>query len=262
MVKGIDIFRERFRGFPGSLVLIGGAACDEWFSRLGMSFRATRDLDIVLILEAVDEAFIFAMRAFIAEGGYEVRERSEGGPAILYRFSKPRDGRFPSMLEIFSRLPGGITLASDQTIVPIPVGEGPHSLSAILVDADYHALIRQQQESHDGIAYANATALIPLKAKAWLDLSTRKLRGESIDARDIAKHRADVFRLAATLRGDFVVELPQVIRADLTTFVSAFPDASAEWPAILSSIRNTVGGSLTPEALRSAIQAYFSLSLS
>ncbi|MBU6300870.1 MAG: hypothetical protein KGS60_04900 [Verrucomicrobia bacterium] len=54
MIKGIDIFRERFRGFPDSLVLIGGAACDEWFSHLGMSFRATRDLDIVdTILSAI-----------------------------------------------------------------------------------------------------------------------------------------------------------------------------------------------------------------
>ena len=64
MVKGIEIFRERFRGFPDSLVLIGGAACDEWFSRLGMTFRATRDLDIVLILEAVTDNFVSAMRAF------------------------------------------------------------------------------------------------------------------------------------------------------------------------------------------------------
>jgi hypothetical protein len=58
MVRGIEIFRERFRDCQKSLVLIGGAACDEWFSRLGLSFRATRDLDIVLILEAVSEEFV------------------------------------------------------------------------------------------------------------------------------------------------------------------------------------------------------------
>jgi hypothetical protein len=260
MVKGIEIFRERFRGFPDSLVLIGGAACDEWFSRLGMTFRATRDLDIVLILEAVTDNFVSAMRAFIDEGGYEIRERSEGGPPILYRFSKPTDDRFPAMLEIFSRLPEGILLADDQTIVPIPTGEESHSLSAILVDAGYHALIREQQEPRDGLAFATATALIPLKAKAWLDLSARKLAGETIDAKDIAKHRADVFRLAATLPGDTTVELPDTIRADLTAFLAAFPDDSPEWPAILSAIKNTVGGNLRPAALRSAIQTFFQVS--
>lgn len=29
MVKGLDIFRERFRTFEGSFTLIGGAACEE-----------------------------------------------------------------------------------------------------------------------------------------------------------------------------------------------------------------------------------------
>jgi hypothetical protein len=259
MVKGIDIFRERFREYPDSLVLIGGAACDEWFSRLGMNFRATKDLDIVLILEAVNEEFVATMRAFIDEGGYEIRERSEEGPPVLYRFSKPTDPRFPAMLEIFSRLPDGISLADDQTIVPIPAREESHSLSAILVDANYHALILQQQETRDGITYANATALIPLKAKAWLDLTARKLAGENIDAKDISKHRADVFRLAATLPGDSMVELPSAIRSDITSFMSAFPDDSPDWPAILSAIKNTVGGNLRPAALRSAIQTFFQL---
>jgi hypothetical protein len=257
MVKGIDIFRERFRDHSDSLVLIGGAACDEWFSRLGMTFRATRDLDIVLILEAMNEDFVSTMRTFINEGGYEIRERSEGGPPVLYRFSKPTDVRFPAMLEIFSRLPEGISLVDDQTIVPIPTGEDSHSLSAILLDADYHALIRQQQETRDGVSFANAAALIPLKAKAWLDLSARKLAGETIDAKDIAKHRADVFRLAATLPGDTTVELPAAISTDLATFLAAFPDDSPEWSAILSAIKNTVGGNLRPAALRAAILTYF-----
>jgi hypothetical protein len=35
-----------------------------------MSFRATKDLDIVLILEAVNRDVVAAMRGFIAEGGY------------------------------------------------------------------------------------------------------------------------------------------------------------------------------------------------
>ena len=29
MVRGLDLFRLRFREFEGSMVLIGGAACDE-----------------------------------------------------------------------------------------------------------------------------------------------------------------------------------------------------------------------------------------
>jgi hypothetical protein len=37
MVKGLDPFRERFRDFEGSFTLIGGAACDEWFTAQGLT---------------------------------------------------------------------------------------------------------------------------------------------------------------------------------------------------------------------------------
>jgi hypothetical protein len=60
MVKGIDIFRERFRQHEGAFTLIGGAACDEWFAAQGLPFRATKDLDIVLAE---------FLRAFPAESG-------------------------------------------------------------------------------------------------------------------------------------------------------------------------------------------------
>ena len=76
MVKGLDIFRERFRPFEGSFTLIGGAACDEWFTAQGVPFRATKDLDIEFlqafpatsvewpaILSALKESFGGGLRA-------------------------------------------------------------------------------------------------------------------------------------------------------------------------------------------------------
>lgn len=53
MVEGLDLFRDRFREFDDAFVLIGGVACHEWFAQQGVEFRATKDLDIVLIVEAV-----------------------------------------------------------------------------------------------------------------------------------------------------------------------------------------------------------------
>lgn len=259
MIRGLDIFRERFRDYEDSLILIGGAACDDWFTRQGLEFRLTKDLDIVLVLEAVNPGFIAAMRQFIKDGGYKVSQRSEDGPPVLYRFAKPTDEQFPFMLEIFSRKPEGIDLGEDQTIVPIPMGEDTHSLSAILVDDDYHALIREHSEVRDGVSFVTATALIPLKSSAWLDLSERKAAGAKVDARDIAKHRADVFRLAGTLPGDPGPELPETILNDVRRFLDGFPEESEEWRAILASIKATLGGNLKPASLRSAIQTYFRL---
>lgn len=258
MVRGLDLFRRRFREFEGSFILFGGAACDEWFASAGLAFRVTRDLDIVLVIEVLGPEAVAALRRFVADGEYEVRQRTEGTP-VLYRFAKPKNEEFPFMLELFSRRPEGLDLGEGQGIVPIPAGADHHSLSAILLDQDYYSLIQTHTTVRDGLPVATATALIPLKARAWLDLTQRKADGQRIDAKDIDKHRNDVFRLAATLAGEPGPELPRAITGDLVRFLGAFPESAQEWRAILASLKTTLGGDLRPADLRSAIQVFFRL---
>ena len=259
MVRGLELFREHFREDEGSIVLIGGAACDEWFADAGLAFRATRDLDLVLIVEALEPEMVARFRQFVDEGEYEIRERSEGGPPVLYRFAKPKSEDYPFMLELFSRRPEGMDLGEDQTITPVPAGEDRHSLSAILLNAAYYDLLRAHHEVRDGLAIATATALIPMKAHAWLDMQRRQEEGEKIDSRDIKKHRADVFRLAATLPGVAGPALADPILADLALFLEAIPADSADWTAILASIKTTIGGALKPADLIAAVRTYFQL---
>lgn len=258
MVKGLDLFRERFRDFQDSIVLIGGAACDEWFTDQGLAFRATKDLDIVLIIEVINPQLVGLLRGFIDEGGYEMRERTEGTP-VLYRFAKPANDSFPSMLELFSRKPEGLELLDEQRAIPVTAGMDHHSLSALLLDDDYYSLIANHKDIRDGLAFASVTSLIPLKARAWLDLSRRKADGENVDAKDIAKHRNDVFRLAGTLPGESGPELSGNITGDLITFLGLFPEDSPEWQPILASVKNTLGGRIRPATLRSAIRTFFRL---
>ena len=259
MVKGIDLFRQRFREHEGSFVLIGGVACDEWFTSMGLTFRATKDLDIVLIIEVLTPKIVREIRSFITDGGYEIRQKTTGTP-VLYRFAKPANMEFPSMLELFSRKPDGLQLEDDQNIIPISADAHHHSLSAILLDNDYYSLIKTHQVIRDGLPFATATSLIPLKARAWLDLTDRKAKGEKIDTNDIVKHRNDVFRLAGTLPEESDPQLPSTITDDLVKFLHAFPETSQEWASILSSLKNTLGNAITPAALRTAIQTFFRLS--
>lgn len=258
MVRGLDLFRERFREFEGAFVLIGGAACDQWFTDQGLAFRATKDLDIVLLIEVLDRRFVEAFRKFVEDGRYEVRERTAGVPE-LYRFARPRDNRFPFTLELFSRSPEFFDLADGQTIIPVAVEPDHHSLSAILLDAAYYGLIQTQQVERDGLRFATAAALIPLKARAWLDLTARREAGEKIDSKDTDKHRTDVFRLAATLPGAPGPVLAVSILSDISSFLKAFPVESDQWPRILGALKAIFGGALRAAALRAAIQTYFQL---
>lgn len=60
MVKGLEIFREHFREFSGRYVIIGGTACDLVMDEAGLTFRATKDIDIVLHVETLDKKFVEA----------------------------------------------------------------------------------------------------------------------------------------------------------------------------------------------------------
>lgn len=58
MVTGLDRFISHLKSFEAYYVLIGGAACDWFYEGQGFPFRATKDLDIVLITEAINDDFV------------------------------------------------------------------------------------------------------------------------------------------------------------------------------------------------------------
>ena len=61
--------------------------------------------------------------------------------------------------------------------------------------------------------------MIPFKAKAWLDLKERKERGNHVDSRDIKKHKNDIIRLSMLLVPDNKIEVPDMIKNDLSQFI-------------------------------------------
>ena len=219
MVKGLEIFREHFRNYADRYVLIGGAACDIAMTAAGLAFRATKDLDIVLYVEAMDASFVQAFWEFVRIGGYEVQEKSTGEKQF-YRFQKPTNANYPFMLELFSRQPDVLQVADGSHLTPLPVEEDISSLSAILLDNDYYDFIRAGRQEIDGLPMVGAAQLIALKARAWLDLTERAGRGEQIDSKTIKKHKNDVFRLYQILDPTRDPEAPETVKKDIREFIS------------------------------------------
>jgi len=220
MIQGLDKFRQQFSDFTDHYVLIGGVASSLVMEEVGVDFRATKDLDIVLCMEALDASFARAFWEFVKAGGYEIQERSTG-KKIFYRFSKPHDKSYPYMLELFSRAPDCLVLGDDSHLTPVPVGEDVSSLSAILLDADYYEFLHQNKTILGGISIVTEACLIPLKAKAWLDMSTRRAAGESFDSKMIKKHKNDIFCLFQIVSPGVRVELPDAIAHDLEQYLEA-----------------------------------------
>ncbi len=218
MVEGLERFRDHFRDHVHQYALIGGAACDLAMDEVGLAFRATKDLDIVLIVEEIDANFGRTFWDFIRAGRFLVRESSAGRPQY-YRFSEPQEGGYPSMLEIFAARPQHVLLAEGSHLTPIPVGAPVSSMSAILLQDDYYAFLRTGIRSVQGIPVVGADRLIPLKARAWLDLRERKIAGQVVNSRDMRKHRNDVFRLYVILDPAPLADIPSAVQADLRGFL-------------------------------------------
>lgn len=227
MVTGIDRFREWFRGYEDQYAIIGGTACDLLMSEDGMDFRATKDIDLVLIVEAITPDFGRQFWQFVKDAGYEHRNKSTGLPQF-YRFSHPTAGGYPFMIELFSRRAEAINLPDDAVLTPLPMEDDISSLSAILLDDDYYQLVRSGTVVVDGINVLDAAYLIPFKAKAWLDLTQKKAAGQSMDSKNIRKHKNDVFRLSVLLTQQSTVVVTESVRADLRAFLAAMREESVD----------------------------------
>lgn len=251
MVKGLDTFAAFFAGGEARYALIGGVATQLVLEEAALPARATKDLDIVLCVEALDAAFGQKLWDFIEAGGYEVRQHGARG-RNFYRFSNPADAAYPYMLEFFAREPGHLPLAQGANLTPVPFDQQVESLSAILLDQNYYGFLHGHTRQLAGVRIVTERALIPLKARAWLDLVARKAAdSEAVDSKHIRKHCNDVLRLSQLLSDDDRIDVPPSIRGDIERFTDEVkPDLS------MDLLRDLEIGE-TPDALLSRLRRSF-----
>lgn len=230
----MDLFSEHFKEHTAQYVLIGGGACDRHFEKLGIPFRVTKDLDIILIVDALTPEFVKHFWEFIKNGEYTITEKGE--KKQFYRFIDPKASGYPYMLELFSRKPDSITIPDGFHLTNIPTDEEVSSLSAILLDDDYYNFALANTTLSEGLHHANEIALIVLKIKAFLNNLKRKNEGQKVRADDIDKHRKDVMRLTVALDPQLVVEAPDIIKADLRAYIQTVREENPEVKQLLKNL--------------------------
>ena len=222
MVKGLLIFQEWFKDFENQYILIGGTAASITMTEAGLTFRGTKDLDIVLQVEVLTPEFGQKFWEFVQAGGYQKNEGNPEQKPCLYRFQKPQDDEFPHMLELFSRVPDGLNFVPPGHLTPIPMDEQISSLSAILLDDEYYQFVLTGRKNKYGMpSWVGEDRLIPLKAVAWMEMNERVQKGEKIDSKKINKHLSDIVQLSDLLQPGQVIELPEKIKTDLHAFATA-----------------------------------------
>ena len=195
MVTEIDSFKEWFKGSEEQYAIIGGTACDILMTEEGLDFRATKDIDLVLIIEAVDANFGKKFWEYVKQAGYEHCNKSSGVPQF-YRFSHPITNQYPAMIELFTRKLDAIQLPEDAVLTPLPMDEDISSLSAILLDDDYYEFLKQGKVT--------------------------------VDSKNIKKHKNDVFRLTELIDPTAKVVAPQGVYADIQEFVQRMKNENVD----------------------------------
>ena len=214
MVSGFTKFKERFQGFENQYVIIGGTACDLIMENEELPFRATKDVDIVLIVESITAEFGRQFWEYVKEAGYEHLNKSTGN-AQFYRFVSPKSKEYPYMIEIFSRNPDFIILEDDAVLTPLPIDDEISSLSAILLNEAYYELLKTGQLMVDGIPVLSPTC----------------------DSKNIKKHKNDVFRLAQLITANTRQVLSSEIAEDMKKFLSEIADETVDLKSL--GIRGT-----------------------
>jgi hypothetical protein len=216
-IRGFDHFCDFLEGLEDFYCIIGGGAAAILLETDDLEFRATKDVDLLVL--AMSDDLNDRILQYVKTGGYETREATEKEPKY-YRFTHPTDNNCPKVIEIFARNQLKLELNGDQRVIPISHGDG-RRLSALLLDQEYFELIQKNIiKSREGIPLINALANICLKAAAYRDLLERRQSGDSdIDQNDISKHLKDIWRLAVVLKGDESITISGKPQKDIDSAV-------------------------------------------
>ena len=215
-VMGMEAFKKYFEGYEDCYTIIGGTACDILMSEAQLDFRATKDIDMIILLEDRYQEFAQKFWSFIKEGGYRCGWR-QSDKAHFYRFTAPKAG-YPVQIELFSRKPD-YHLEVETGIIPVHIDDDTSSLSAILMDEDFYKFMMTGRRSVDGISILTADHIIPFKMYAWLNLTEKKAIGEHVNSKDLKKHKYDVFRLLQIVPDGTVVKTSGTVNRAIVSFL-------------------------------------------
>ena len=90
----ISFMEYQVLGYKDCYTIIGGTACDILMHDAALEFRATKDIDRILLIENRFDAFAAAFWDYIKAGGYRCGRKNAEEPHF-YRFTEPQKGNLP-----------------------------------------------------------------------------------------------------------------------------------------------------------------------
>lgn len=216
MVNGLDIFAEKLKAYADNFIIVGWTACSLEMNDAGINFRATNNIDMIVIVEDLSADFGKAFWNFIKDGRYEFWKSEE--TTHFFRFLNPKNSSYPKMIKLFSRKQDWIPDDMVGKYTKIVVNDEISSLSAILLDDEYYRFLKEGAEIVNDLPVLKPIYLIAFKAKAHVDLTRKHSEGQHINERDLKKHKNDILRLVQLLNPNETIKVAESVKIDMQNF--------------------------------------------
>lgn len=203
-MHGQDFLSNYLGSYSNDYVLIGGNACVLNFDKLNVEFRATADLDIVLIVDNENGKFYAHLCEYLVGNGYigglyKCKENN----SCAYRFTLKGEQKVerPKIIELFSKKPDYFDVDKSEKlhITPIETEEGISNLSAILLDDEVYNFVIQHKCKIDNVSTVSLECIFGLKSIAWTNNERLFAEGKVTKEITVYKHPADMVRIASVL---------------------------------------------------------------
>lgn len=210
IVQGLTHFSDFFRDYKADYIVIGGVATAINQRRFGATSKATLDIDLIVIDEEKNGAFVDKMVEYVKAVGYRHCGIYKEEKRILYQFKNPTNRDAPEQIELFTideLKDGGLTF------IRLEGSEHYYYISAIVLDSDYRELIDQFKLDYNNLSIAGPEVLIPLKALAYVNLGKEATPRALLDQK---KHLNDIKDLIGFIEAD-EVKVSEKVYTDIVT---------------------------------------------
>ena len=233
IVNGMDKFVEYFKDYTDNYIIVGGTALNLLLSQVSLKTRSTKDIDMILISENLNNEFGRIFWNFIKDGQYKAY-KSKDDKIHYYRFINNSNDIYPKMIELFSKKETFV-IGKDIIISPILIGEDISSLSGIILEEEYYNFLLSGKKIINNISLLDPIHLIAFKAKAHVDLTNKKNKGFFVNEYDLKKHKNDIFRLLQLLTKKENIIVNKKIKKDIYDFLNIINEESTNVKQLTNS---------------------------
>ena len=92
------------------------------------------------------------------------------------------------------------------------------------MNEDYYHILLDGCQVVNGLSVLRPEYLILFKAKAYLDLWSRRKAGEYVQSSEYKKHKKDILKIVVELEVEKTKELPRAVYEDIKSFVESLTE--------------------------------------